>query len=65
MFHGIHHAFPMDKDRLVFPIAMGIPIYFIVYFIFSCIYPKWGMDSIIAGTTFAYILYDTSHYYKG
>ena len=34
-FHGVHHAFPMDKDRLVFPIALGVPLYFVVYWVLA------------------------------
>ncbi len=28
LLHGIHHAFPMDRYRLVFPIAPAIVLYF-------------------------------------
>ena len=29
--HGIHHAFPMDKYRLVFPPTIG---YIVLYYLF-------------------------------
>lgn len=63
MFHGVHHAFPMDKDRLVFPIAMAIPLYFLIYYLLSLIYPKTGMDVIMGGVVWMYIFYDAGHYY--
>jgi len=40
MFHGIHHAFPMDKYRLVFPPVMGLIMYSFLFMpLYSFIFP--------------------------
>lgn len=35
LIHGIHHAFPQDKNRLVFPPILALPIY---HFIFKSLF---------------------------
>ncbi len=30
LFHGVHHLLPMDRYRLVFPPALGIPLFYAV-----------------------------------
>jgi hypothetical protein len=43
--HGVHHAFPMDKERLVFPIPLGIPMYCLMYYLFQAIIPAILLDA--------------------
>lgn len=65
MFHGIHHAFPMDPGRLVFPPTMGYTLYFL--FLYPLI--SWIMvwPNIAApfwvGLIIGYVMYDMTHYY--
>jgi len=55
IFHGVHHAFPMDRDRLVFPIAAAIPIYFIVIKLLSLVYPEVMVNTVMAGVVGMYM----------
>lgn len=63
IFHGVHHAFPMDKDRLVFPIVLAVPMYYLIHWIFSQLYPAIIINTMSAGVIFAYMCYDMGHYY--
>jgi 4-hydroxysphinganine ceramide fatty acyl 2-hydroxylase len=62
LFHGIHHAFPMDKNRLVFPPVAAIPLYYAVTKLLSLLFGKYYLI-IEAGTITGYIMYDLTHYY--
>ena len=64
MLHGIHHAFPMDRYRLVFPILPGyllITAFFITP-IKMVFFEEW-QATLIAGTMIGYVLYDLIHYF--
>ena len=64
MIHGIHHAFPMDRYRLVFPIVPGY-ILFTAFFITPIkmlVFEEW-QASLIAGSMIGYILYDLIHFF--
>ena len=64
LLHGIHHCYPQDRLRLVFPILPG-------YIILNCllspllaaIFPKEWYYEINFGVIFGYILYDEIHYF--
>jgi 4-hydroxysphinganine ceramide fatty acyl 2-hydroxylase len=64
MFHGIHHAFPMDKLRLVFP---PVPAFFLFQSVFKPLYstivPDYYYHAVMAGTIFGYVCYDMIHYW--
>ena len=64
LIHGIHHAFPMDAYRLVFPILPGYVI-FSFFFILPAklLLPEIYQNSFIAGMMIGYILYDLIHYF--
>ncbi len=59
--HGIHHMLPMDPDRLVFPPALGLILWGLVYFAFS----KAGDWAVLVflGIHFGYVCYDMTHYF--
>jgi 4-hydroxysphinganine ceramide fatty acyl 2-hydroxylase len=62
LLHGIHHAFPMDKNRLVFPPVAAYPLFKLIkYCIASCF--GYYHTAVLAGTITGYIMYDLSHYY--
>jgi sterol desaturase/sphingolipid hydroxylase (fatty acid hydroxylase superfamily) len=67
MFHGVHHAQPQLKTRLVMPPVLSIPgailFYFIYYFVVGKLLgaPQW-VDPIFAGFIFGYLTYDLTHY---
>lgn len=67
LFHGIHHAQPQCKTRLVMPPIVSIPLAFIFYFLFSTIVgtmfssPQW-VNPMVAGFMTGYLVYDLMHY---
>ena len=62
LLHGIHHAFPMDRNRLVFPPVAAYPLYRLIKF---CVYVLFGnfYSPILAGVLSGYIIYDLTHYF--
>lgn len=63
-FHGIHHTFPQEKYRLVFPIAPGLLImYGFIYWPISLIYPEEWHYQVYAGLLVGYMAYDLLHYF--
>lgn len=64
MIHGIHHAFPSDRYRLVFPPAPG----FIIVGCLICpplisVLPPHVFYPFMIGFILGYISYDMIHYY--
>jgi sterol desaturase/sphingolipid hydroxylase (fatty acid hydroxylase superfamily) len=67
LFHGIHHAQPQCKTRLVMPPAVSIPMAFLFYGIFYLVLGEWlhipGLvDAVMAGFISGYLAYDLIHY---
>lgn len=67
MLHGVHHAQPMVKTRLVMPpiVSMPLGLMFIgvYYLVFGVIAGNsWWVYSVFAGTAFGYLVYDMIHY---
>jgi sterol desaturase/sphingolipid hydroxylase (fatty acid hydroxylase superfamily) len=67
LFHGIHHAQPQCKTRLVMPPAVSIPMAFIFYGLYTLIIASllripWWSAPLFAGTIFGYLIYDMIHY---
>jgi dihydroceramide fatty acyl 2-hydroxylase len=67
LFHGIHHAQPQCKTRLVMPPVVSIPMAFIFYGLFYGLVgiglrsPQW-IDPLFAGFMLGYLIYDLIHY---
>jgi sterol desaturase/sphingolipid hydroxylase (fatty acid hydroxylase superfamily) len=67
LFHGIHHAQPQCKTRLVMPPIVSIPLaalfYGIFYLIFSVLLnaPQW-IAPVFSAFIFGYLVYDLTHY---
>ena len=67
LFHGIHHAQPQCKTRLVMPPAVSIPMALVFYGIFYALValglgsPAW-VDPLFAGFILGYLAYDMIHY---
>jgi sterol desaturase/sphingolipid hydroxylase (fatty acid hydroxylase superfamily) len=67
LFHGIHHAQPQCKTRLVMPPVVSIPLALIFYFLFQFVLgsllgaPQWAMP-MLSGFTIGYLTYDLTHY---
>lgn len=67
MFHGIHHAQPQCKTRLVMPPAVSIPMAFVFYGLFYGVVGAWlsspqWVDPLLMGFMTGYLIYDLIHY---
>jgi sterol desaturase/sphingolipid hydroxylase (fatty acid hydroxylase superfamily) len=66
-FHGVHHAQPQLKTRLVMPPAVSIPAAIVFYLLFSLVFgvllgmPHW-VAPIYSGFILGYLCYDMIHY---
>ena len=67
LFHGVHHAQPQMKTRLVMPPIVSIPLAALFlglfYLLFTLILkaPLW-LDPVFAGFMIGYLMYDMIHY---
>ena len=67
LFHGIHHAQPQDKTRLVMPLPVSIPVALLFYGLFTLVCgvllgaPAW-VHPLMAGFLIGYLAYDLTHY---
>jgi sterol desaturase/sphingolipid hydroxylase (fatty acid hydroxylase superfamily) len=67
LFHGIHHAQPQIKTRLVMPPAVSIPmaagVYGLLYLVMGVGLgaPAWA-DGLMSGLLMGYLIYDITHY---
>lgn len=59
--HGVHHQYPNDKDRLVMPITVSIPLAALFGLLFVLLMGDkgWGF---FAGFGAGYVAYDMMHY---
>lgn len=67
LFHGIHHAQPQCKTRLVMPPVVSIPLAILLYGLLFLLFGTllrvdWWIYPIFAGTIFGYLVYDMIHY---
>jgi sterol desaturase/sphingolipid hydroxylase (fatty acid hydroxylase superfamily) len=67
LFHGVHHAQPMCKTRLVMPFVMSIPLGLLFFGLFEAVVgvvlgrPQW-VAPLFAGIVSGYVAYDMLHY---
>jgi sterol desaturase/sphingolipid hydroxylase (fatty acid hydroxylase superfamily) len=67
LFHGVHHATPQDKTRLVMPIPVSIPMAALFYLLFWFFVgrllgsPNW-VGPLSTGFLAGYLVYDLTHY---
>jgi sterol desaturase/sphingolipid hydroxylase (fatty acid hydroxylase superfamily) len=62
VLHGVHHKWPRDRYRLVFPPAASLSLFFLFVFLFRALFGRYAYASL-SGFTVGYMLYDLSHYY--
>ena len=60
-FHGNHHEFPKDKDRLAMPPIMSLFIASLFFFIFKLLFGQF-VFGIVSGLLFGYAVYLFVHY---
>jgi sterol desaturase/sphingolipid hydroxylase (fatty acid hydroxylase superfamily) len=67
LFHGVHHAQPQLKTRLVMPPILSIPLALVFYGLFYFVIgqllgaPQW-VAPMFAGFIVGYLIYDMMHY---
>ncbi len=67
LFHGVHHAQPQDKTRLVMPLPVSVPLALLFYGLFTLVLstllqaPLW-VNPTMAGFIAGYLAYDLTHY---
>lgn len=67
LFHGVHHAQPQCKTRLVMPPAVSIPMaalmYGLLYLLLAVLFglPQW-VSPLTSGLLLGYLIYDLTHY---
>jgi sterol desaturase/sphingolipid hydroxylase (fatty acid hydroxylase superfamily) len=67
LFHGIHHAQPQVKTRLVLPFGVSIPlavIFFVLFYLVLAVLlrsPQW-VAPLMSGFLIGYLVYDLTHY---
>ncbi|SMD14245.1 Fatty acid hydroxylase superfamily protein [Pedobacter nyackensis] len=62
IFHGVHHDYPNDAQRLVMPPSASIPLAAAFYFLFMWMLPVNLLDGFFAGFILGYLFYDMTHY---
>lgn len=60
-FHGVHHQYPKDKERLAMPPIMSLLISSLLFFVFRLVFGNL-VFGILAGLLFGYALYLLVHY---
>lgn len=64
LLHGIHHAFPMDRYRLVFPVLPGYIILGLLIGVpIHLVFPENMAPGLMVGLIVGYIVYDLIHYF--
>jgi len=67
LFHGIHHAQPQVKTRLVMPLPVSVPAALIFWGLFNLVAgtllrsPQW-VAPLMSGFLIGYLAYDLIHY---
>lgn len=60
-FHGNHHEYPKDKERLAMPPIVSVLIASFLFFVFKLIFGPL-VFGVVAGVLFGYALYLLVHY---
>ncbi|MBK8014044.1 MAG: sterol desaturase family protein [Deltaproteobacteria bacterium] len=61
--HGVHHDWPNDKLRLVFPPAVSLPIAVLAWILFTMVFGEFDRYAAFVGLVSGYLAYDMLHYY--
>lgn len=61
--HGVHHDWPNDAYRLVFPPAVSLPLAALFFYLFSLLVGGILVYPLFGGFVFGYLAYDMIHYH--
>lgn len=62
VIHGLHHRFPLDAERLVFPAAPAMFAALLLWRAASLVTVPETSAGLMSGFTMGYIVYDLTHY---
>lgn len=62
IFHGVHHDYPSDAQRLVLPPSVSIPLATGFYFLFSSFLDSADFAAFFSAFLTGYLCYDMMHY---
>jgi sterol desaturase/sphingolipid hydroxylase (fatty acid hydroxylase superfamily) len=62
LLHGVHHAYPTDRGRLVMPPAVSLPLAVAFYALFVGAAGVRVGEGLYTGFLAGYVAYDTLHY---
>ena len=62
ILHGVHHQWPNDRLRLVFPVVLSLGLFAMFGALHLLALGRFGV-AFHAGLTIGYITYDMTHYY--
>ena len=63
LLHGVHHDYPNDKDRLVMPLGVSVPLAVVFYVTFTHLFGVRIGEPYYVGFGIGYLLYDGTHYF--
>lgn len=63
IFHGVHHDFPQDSRRLVFPLGVSIPLGLVFFLGMDLLFSRAVACALFAGFGGGYLAYDGIHYF--
>ena len=63
IFHGVHHDFPQDAKRLVFPLGVSIPLGLVFFLGMDAAFARDTAIALFCGFGGGYIVYDGIHYF--
>jgi len=63
ILHGVHHDWPADASRLVFPPAVSIPLAVLFWWTFTVLAGNTLRYPLMAGFACGYLAYDMLHYW--
>lgn len=62
LYHGVHHAAPNDKRRLVMPPAGSVLVMVVLWLLFAQVIPAPWLEPFLAFFILGYLIYDYLHY---
>lgn len=63
LLHGIHHKYPSDPLRLVFPLLPAVGMTAFLVSSFKLIFPWEELVPLASGVILGYVAYDCTHYF--
>jgi sterol desaturase/sphingolipid hydroxylase (fatty acid hydroxylase superfamily) len=63
VIHGVHHDFPWDETRLVFPPGASIALCGLTYLGFRALFGEHAFHGPFAGFVLGYVIYDELHWH--